>query len=529
MERHDREKTVEKTFAVKSDIGRFILCALVILAEIVVLIVTFSGLNIYITWLERLTHVVALIMVLYIYAAHDISNIKTSYIMLLLIMPIIGVGFLLIMGLNGHTKKMKQRYASIDEWLMPKLTEGGVGEKAGLVSEKLCKEDPLLYSVSEYLSKNSGYPLFKNTDIEYFADQCEALEAMKQAISKAKHFIFMEYHAIEDKEAWHGIEEVLFERARAGVEVRVFYDDLGSIFFINKEFKNKLEANGVKCRVFNPFMPPLNFFLDNRDHRKITVIDGRVGFTGGFNLANEYFNITHPYGQWKDTAVKVSGEAVRSMTITFLENWNATKKGERDEASLTGYLPEIIYEAHEDAYVQPYADSPMDHEYVGQNTYISILNRATDYCWFITPYLIITDEMIYAMTIAAKRGVDVRIITPGIPDKGFVYRTTRSYYNALTSKGVRIYEWTPGFCHSKVCVSDDKVATCGTINLDFRSFFHHFENGCLYMKCKAVLDTRRDFEETFKECREVTQYYTTGRGRFLRFEQLLLKLIAPLL
>ena len=180
-------------------------------------------------------------------------------------------------------------------------------------------------------------------------------------------------------------------------------------------------------------------------------------------------------------------------------------------------------------FVQPYADTPMDDIHVGEDVYISMAESAQKYAWFITPYLIITDEMCHAFSLAARRGVDVRIITPGIPDKKLVYSLTRSYYNGLTRNGVRVFEFTPGFCHAKMSIADDLMATCGTINLDYRSLYHHFENGCLYADCDAVMDTKRDFEETFKQCREVTEYYTSGRGAFLRFSQLLLRLAAPLM
>lgn len=322
---------------------------------------------------------------------------------------------------------------------------------------------------------------------------------------------------------------VLEERVKAGVEVRVFYDDMGSIGFINTDFVKKLEVVGIKCRVFNPFAPGLNLFLNNRDHRKITVIDGKVGFTRGYNLANEYFNLTHPYGQWKDTGIRLEGDAVRSLTITFLEMWNAIKDSNQDDIDIDRYLPQNEYTAKENGYVQPYADSPINHEHIGEEVYISMVNKAEQYCYFMTPYLIITDEMTHALSLAAKRGVDVRIITPGIPDKKVVYGVTRSFYNGLVRNGVRIFEWEPGFCHAKMSIADDKMATCGTINLDYRSLYHHFENGCFMYDCTAVADMKKDFDQTFCTCREVTEQYRTGRSATLRLGQLFLRLFAQLL
>ena len=259
------------------------------------------------------------------------------------------------------------------------------------------------------------------------------------------------------------------------------------------------------------------------------MIDGKIGFTGGYNLANEYFNLTHPYGQWKDTGIRLEGEAVRSLTVTFLEMWNAVSDKDENDTDLEQFLLEYSYEAQQTGFIQPYADSPLDDEQVGEEVYISMADKAEKYCWFMTPYLIITDEMAHALTLAAKRGVDVRIITPGIPDKKLVYNVTRSFYHELVKDGVRIYEWTPGFCHAKMSVADDCMATCGTINLDYRSLYHHFENGCFMADCDAVLDIRNDLHETMKECREVTEKYRTGRSAYLRLGQLFMRLFAGLL
>ena len=304
---------------------------------------------------------------------------------------------------------------------------------------------------------------------------------------------------------------------------------MGSIGFITTDFVKKMERIGIHCRVFNPFMPGLNLFLNNRDHRKITVIDGKIGFTGGYNLANEYFNYTHPYGQWKDTGIRLEGDAVCSLTVTFLEMWNAISDKDTNDLDFKKYICHPEYKACQTGFVQPYADSPMDNEQVGEEVYISMINKAEKYCWFMTPYLIITDEMTHALCLAAKRGVDVRIITPGIPDKKFIYSITRSFYHGLVKHGVRIYEWVPGFCHAKMSVADDCMATCGTINLDYRSLYHHFENGCFMADCQAVIEIRDDLTRIIKECRDVTDQYRTGRSAYLRLGQLFMRLFAGLL
>ena len=527
--------TVEKKADVKTGVGRFLFTTVIILLEILLLTRQINHLTFAVEWMTRLITIAALVLALVIYSSDSASSTKLPWIILIMALPVVGIGLFLLAGLNLSTKRMRRRYEDIDAMLLPRLKEGQAGADTDAASARLGTISRHLHNIAHYIEHSSGYPVYQNTDIEYYASAAECLEAQKDALRGAQSFIFMEYYAIEDKETWHDIEEILAERVAAGVEVRVFYDDIGSIFFVNnRDFRNRLTSKGIKCRFFNPFLPGLNIFLNNRDHRKICVIDGHTGFTGGYNLANEYFNITQPYGQWKDAGVRLHGQAVRSMTATFLENWNAVKsRYQRDEADspedFDRFMPQIQHEAAEDAFVQPYADSPLVREHIGEEVYVTIIDKATQYCWFATPYLIITDEMAHELCIAAKRGVDVRIVTPGIPDKKLVYNATRSYYAKLVRSGVRIYEWTPGFSHCKLCVVDDLVATCGTVNLDYRSFYHQFENGCVYMNCQAVEDTRRDLEQMMSQSREVTQDYGAGMGRGKRLMQVFFRLFAPLM
>ena len=516
------EKTVEKKSAVKNGIVRMVLVLLSILLEVVVIFLLLHYLGSKAGWVYSVLHILSIILVLVIYGSHKTASVRMTWIMLIMLVPIVGTVLFLIIGLNWHTLQMRKRYTELDKILLPLLPPNEE------VSRHVREKSGRLSGISAYLKKNAGYPVYENTKVTYYDDGLKGLNAQLEELAKAERFIFMEYHAIEDAESWHEIQKVLVERAKAGVEVRIFYDDMGSIGFINTNFVKKMESLGLKCRVFNPFAPGFNFFLNNRDHRKITVIDGRVGFTGGYNLANEYFHRTEPYGFWKDTGVKLEGDAVQSLTVIFLEMWNAISKYDKDDKDFRQFLTSPPSPEGK-GFVQPYADSPMDGIAVGEDVYMSIAEGATEYAWYITPYLIITDEMNHVLSLAAMRGVDVRIITPGIPDKKMVYSLTRSYYNGLARHGVRIFEFTPGFCHAKMSVSDDLVATCGTINMDYRSLYHHFENGCLLADCDAVMDIKHDFEETFAQCREVTDYYVTGRGAFMRFGQMLLRLAAPLM
>lgn len=514
-------RTVEQKTYVKNSIWRLIIAFIAFLIEMFLIVYLANRVSVGNT-IQAIEHLIGILLALFISNQNKTSSIKVPWIILVLLFPIIGGVLYLIIGTSGTTKRMQRRYEEIDKKLFPLLQkqpdlieEGTIGDRS-------------IANISSYLYDYAHYPIYSDSDVEFFSYATDAFEAKKAELSKAEHFIFMEYHAIEDAEAFSEIEDILVDRVNHGVEVRLFYDDMGSIAFINKDFNRRMESKGIQCRVFNPVTPFVNLFLNNRDHRKITIIDGRVAFTGGYNIANEYFNITHPYGFWKDSGVKITGPATKSFTIMFLEMWNAIRGTDDDDINIQKYLPDISYIPKEKCFIQPYADNPIDDELVGENLYIYLIERAERYIYFTTPYLIITDEMIHALALAAKRGVEVIILTPGIPDKKMVFRMTRAYYKDLVLNGVKIFEFTPGFCHSKQCVSDDIVAVCGTINLDYRSLYHHFENGCLIYDSNSVMDMKKDFERSFDVSEDVTNKYMR---RSLRFNLwcLFMKLFAPLL
>ena len=516
-----KEKTAEEKESTGNGVSRLILIGISLLVEIIVSVLIVLYLGSQMKWIEIGIHVVAAMLVLFIYSQPKTASVKMPWIVLIMALPIFGVTLYLLLGLGIGTRKMKKEYAKVDEALFPLLPENTDA------FEKMDSLDRRAGNIVRYIKRKAGYPVYGDSEIVYYDDASKGIEAQKEELKKAEKFIFMEYHAIENAESWKSVQEVLEDRVKAGVEVRVFYDDMGSIGFINTDFVKLLESKGIRCRVFNPFMKGFHLFMNNRDHRKITVIDGRVGFTGGYNIANEYFNITHPFGHWKDTGVKITGNAVKSLTITFLEMWNAIRGDDENDTDYSKYLPDVE-KKDSGSFIAPYADLPIDNEHVGENVYISMADYAKDYVWYITPYLILTDETIHALGLAAKRGVDVRVITPGIPDKKLIYSITRSYYYNLVRYGVRIYEYTPGFCHCKMSVSDDMLATCGTINLDYRSLYHHFENGCLYGNCDAVMDTKHDFEQTVSECREVTEKYKNPAAG-MNLLMLILRFVAPLM
>ena len=522
MKKHEPKKTAKKGLF-RIVFSRSGIMLLLILMQIGVFTITTSRLQAYSTAISGIMLCMRVIVIIYVINSEGNPAFKMTWILCIITFPVVGTLFYIYVKLQVGTRFLKHRLNT----LKTEMSQYMVQDKDTV--DALWASRSANARLSHYLSNQLNFPTYRNTQVRYFPLGEDKFRCLLAELKKARKFIFMEYHAIENADAWQKIQTVLAERVQAGVEVRVFYDDMGSISFLNHDFAKQLEALGIACRVFNPFVPGVNLFLNNRDHRKITVIDGKIGFTGGYNLANEYFGFSHPYGEWKDTGIRLEGDAVRSLTITFLEMWNAIKKNLPSDRSFEPYLPDEPYKAVQHGYVQPYADSPLDDEQVGEEVYISMANKAEKYCWFITPYLIITDEMTHALTLAAKRGVDVRIITPGIPDKKMVYSVTRSFYHNLVKHGVRIYEWTPGFCHAKMSVADDKMATCGTINLDYRSLYHHFENGCFLADCDAVLEIRDDLIRTMGESREVTEQYKEGRSAGLRLGQLILRLFAELL
>ncbi len=505
---------------IKNDGGRACLVALSVLLQILWFLWMGLQLGKYYHMLDGIITVISWGLALHVYSRYMNSAYKFSWIILILFLPVLGISMYILFGSqlsNFLFRKKRKQQTIIDRSCLPDNQS---------VWNKLQQKDRAIANQTYYVQHAAGYPVYQNTDIVYHNDTAEALEDLKAELRKAEKFIFMEYHAIEDSSSWAGIETILTEKAAAGVDVRILYDDVGSIFFISKPFAKRLQSNGIQCRVFNPISPLLHGFMNNRDHRKITVIDGNVGFTGGYNLADRYFNIESSYGYWKDTGVKLTGEAVCSLTAIFFEMWNTTQKEKEDPGRFFAQVP---YQAKENAYVQPYADTPLDRENVSENVYLNLLKSAKRYVYITTPYLIIDDEMQSELTLAAQRGVDVRIVTPGIPDKKLVYRVTRSFYARLVSCGVRIYEYTPGFVHAKQFVCDDEVAAVGTINLDFRSLYLHFENGCWFYNCEAVHGVKADFLQIFQVSEEVSDQYKGKRSLTLRFGECILRLLSPLM
>ncbi|MCI2049331.1 MAG: cardiolipin synthase [Lachnospiraceae bacterium] len=514
---------VEQKYNVRNSITRAILVAVAIVLQVWIIYELLVAVNEYAPWIEGLLRVATLATAIGINSEHKNAAFKTPWIILILALPVLGLLLYLMIGSSLPMTKMKRRFAVYNselDRLMPQNPED---------MKTLEAEDPELANQAHYLCSHAMYPVYRGTDVVYFSEASEGMKAQLKALREARKFIFMEYYAVEDREAFAPMKEILKEKASQGVEVRFFYDDIGSIRFLSKTFIREMEQAGIQCRDFNPLIPFLKVFMNNRDHRKMTIIDGVTGFTGGYNLADEYFNITHPFGYWKDTGVQISGAAVRSLTATFLMMWNASFPGNVRPGVLKYLEPSVPLPARQGmGWVQPYADTPLDREHTGENVYLNIINAAKRYVWISTPYLILSDEIVKALTLAARKGVDVRVLTPGIPDKKMIYDVTRSYYTPLVRGNVRIFEYTPGFNHAKMFVSDDVTATVGTFNLDFRSLYLHFEDGVLLHECPCIPQIRQDFEKMFGDSSEVTADYLRDAKLLKRIKRGLLRLFAPM-
>ncbi|MDO5330170.1 MAG: cardiolipin synthase [Bacillota bacterium] len=417
-------------------------------------------------------------------------------------LPLVGL-FMYIAFANKQTSsRQKKKYVRLSKHLQNDATDPKVYVQF--------KRDYLpAIGISEYLQYATGSGAYDHTSVEYFALGDDAFPKMIEELKKAKHYIFMEYFIYETPGIFFDtIHEVLKQKAAEGVDVRLIYDDMGCLGTLPYRYSETLEKEGIKAAVFEPFKPFLDVRLNNRDHRKILVIDGHTAFSGGINIADEYINVKQRFGHWKDNAIMLRGKAVFSFTMMFLSNWMAIKNLtgviDRQAYSVERFIDEIGGMPKGEGYIQPYGDLPYDSEAVGESVYIQMLNKANEYCYIVTPYLVITKEMQNAITRAAHRGVKVCLLTPHIPDKNGVFHLSRSFYGPLIDSGVKVYEYTPGFVHEKVFIVDDKMATVGTINLDYRSLYLHLECGTFIALNSVIADMKADFEESISKSQLIT-------------------------
>ena len=466
-------------------------------------------------------YLISLMTAVYVVARQEHGDYKLIWVFMILLFPIFGGVLYVFFSFQMSTKKLRNK---IDLTCKKKLD---YLKSYTAESENVIRLLPEYSRQIRYLCDHAGFSIHSDNVVEYIPSGEEKHARLLSELEKAEKYIFLEYFIIQEGKMWNSVLEVLKKKAAEGVTVRVLYDDLGCFMLLPKDYGRQLKKYGIESAIFNPFRPFLSTVQNNRDHRKIVSIDGKVAFTGGINIADEYINAVEKHGHWKDCAVMVKGSAAHSFTLMFLEMWEIAS-GSNEDYSIFCKQDTYKNKYCRNGFVIPYSDSPMDKENVGEQVYQRILSDAKDYVYICTPYLIIDDSMMKSLCLAAKSGVDVRIITPYKGDKWFVHLTTRSYYRELIRAGVKIYEYEKGFIHSKTFVSDDRIATVGTTNLDFRSLYLHFECGMWMCDCPSVLDVKKDFEDTLKVCRKITEKNCESNF-FVRIIQDFLRVFAPLM
>ncbi len=519
------DKGMKKKFL----ISRRVWIVAAICLQVVFFVILMVRFNEYFSIVYGTNLVLSLFALLFVLNSNINPSYKIAWIIPIMIFPIFGGIVYFVFGRGKLSQKTSAQMCAHEKKVKDALRIQKIDAKDVFFDTMSDWERDAIVQ-SEYISSFAGYPPYQEGHSAYLPTGEQKFDRLREELEKAEHYIFMEYYIIEEGVMWNQILEILQRKAEQGVDVRLIYDDVGCMFTLPYRYDKQLEGFGIQCCIFNPLVPVLSFRLNNRDHRKITVIDGHTGFAGGINLADEYINEYEKYGHWKDTAILLKGEAVWNMTVMFLAMWDYLKGVEEDfslfNPHMTG-LGEMCEERQ--GYVQPFADSPLDHEPVGETVYLNLIYKAKKLVYITTPYLIIANEMVKALCTAAKGGVDVRIITPHKWDKRLVHMVTQTYYKLFIESGVKIYEYTPGFMHAKTFVVDDIYGVVGTINMDYRSLYLHFENAVWLYKTPSVLEMKNDFLNTLKVCKEMTLKDLDDLKWYSKLLSFVLRVFAPFL
>ncbi|MBQ6401489.1 MAG: cardiolipin synthase [Firmicutes bacterium] len=502
--------------------SRFFIIILLILVELAVMIIPLILLTEHLQYFYICMIIFTLIMLFYLFNSNMDSTAKLTWMLIISVLQVAGALMLLFTQSNTGQRMLRKRALQmVDD------TRDAIPQDPEVIA-RLKEEDSCTDDLLTYLNRSGCFPVCDDTEVTYFPLGEDKFQAMLEELSKAEEYIYMEYFIIEEGVMWGSILKILIEKAKAGVDVRVMYDGMCEISTLPSNYCKLLEAEGIKARSYAPIRPFISSHYNYRDHRKILVIDGKVAFNGGVNLADEYINEIERFGHWKDTAVMLKGSAVRSFTLMFLQMWNIQEETP-DFSKALEPAQKATEPVHPSGYVVPYCDCPLDEDKVGEAVYIDTLYRAGNYVHVMTPYLILDGELEAALLFAGQRGIDVKLILPGIPDKKIAYALAKSHYKRLLKAGVKIYEYTPGFVHAKVCVSDDERAVVGTINMDYRSLYHHFECATYMYKTDCVAQIEEDFQETLAKCRQVTEETVRNEELFYKIVGPIAKLIAPLM
>ena len=497
--------------------SRIFIIALLIAVQVAFFVGIYLFLAKYVPYFAVFEVLFTIAMLFYVFNSDMDSSAKLTWLLILAIAPIPGALFLAYTRINVGHRKVTRRISDLIAESRNLITPDPETQKA------ISTDRSGTAALDRYIRRTNSFPIWRNTSVQYFPLGEDKFKAMLAELEKAEKFIFMEYFIIEEGEMWGAILDILSRKAKEGVDVRVMYDGLCEISTLPGNYDNLLGKLGIKARPFSPLTPMVSTHYNYRDHRKILVIDGKVAFNGGVNLADEYINRRVRFGHWKDTAVMIKGPAVQSFTLMFLQMWNVYEKVADFSQAQIKAEPEKA-----EGYVMPYGDCPLDSYKVGESIYTDILYRANRYVHIMTPYLILDGELETALKYAAERGVDVRLILPGIPDKKTAYSLAKAHYRTLIESGVKIYEYTPGFIHAKVVTADDEKAVVGTINFDYRSLYHHFECATYMYRTSCIPEIDEDFLATQEKCREVTPETIKKEKLSYKVFGTILKLFAPL-
>lgn len=499
--------------------GRTLIVLLAFLLQFIWMYLAYLWLREYSYLLYILFALISGVVILHLFNAKDTPDLKLVWMLPIAVFPIFGALFYVYITAQLGTRVLQKRLQVLSEY-----TGKYIVQKQE-VREKLIAEDVYVGNFAKYMLDYDNSPVYGNTKITYYPLGDDQFLDILEELRKAEKFIFLEFFIVEEGYMWNAVLDILKEKAKTGVEVRFMYDGMCSLYLLPGSYPKSMEAAGIKCKMFSPIKPIFSSRYNNRDHRKILVIDGKVAFTGGVNLADEYINRKVRFGHWKDTAIRLKGDAVERFTFMFLELWNVS---ERKEENYAAYKSSTVEDSN-DGYIIPYSASPYGEERVGKRVYLEILNTAKQYVYIMTPYLILDYETMKALTYAAKRGVDVRIIMPHIPDKRYAFILAKTYYNELLEAGVKIYEYLPGFVHAKVFVADDEKAVVGSLNLDYRSLYHHFECAAFLYQNSEIAVMKQDFVQTLEKCEAVTIEDYKKQKWWVRFAGKCLRMLAPLM
>ncbi|MBQ9483008.1 MAG: cardiolipin synthase [Ruminiclostridium sp.] len=498
--------------------SRLFIVSILIFIQIAIIVLPMFFLSAYYVPLFLLFQALSFLISINIVNRNNNPDFKIAWIFPVLCFPVGGALLYIMFGrthLNKkNTKKLRDAVESSSGIILPD------NELLNMIGEK----NAHIEREASYIINNSRSNIYAFTETEFLNPGTLFFDDLILELQKAEKYIFLEYFIIGEGEMWDQILNILKEKAENGIEVRLMYDDIGTINLLPLDFPEKMQSYGIKTIVFNPYKPSLDRFMNYRDHRKFAIIDGKVAFTGGINIADEYINRKERFGYWEDSCVKLNGDAVRKVVVLYLEMWTF----------VTGEKPDydkyaIKYQAKNDGFVIPFSDEPLFRGLIHENAYINVIDNAKKYVYICTPYLILDEVMENALIRAAKSGVDIKIITPHIPDKKIIFEMTRANYERLIDCGVEIYEFVPGFIHTKMIISDDLTAIVGTCNFDYRSFYLHFENGVWMYRSKAVKQASESFKNSLAVSKRITPEFCKNVSFERRLIRSLIKVLAPLL